>query len=61
MTAFTDDDAAAAARSAEVRELIDRAQSEDVFLAMLSAMDLCTLGGPKQALFDEAPARAWGA
>jgi hypothetical protein len=31
MTAFTDDDAAAAARSAKVRELIDRAQSEDVF------------------------------
>jgi hypothetical protein len=60
MTAFTDDDAAAAARSAQVRELIDRAQSEDVFLTMLSAMDLCTLGGPAQALFDEAPARAWG-
>jgi hypothetical protein len=34
MTAFTDDDAAAAARSAEVRELIDRAQSEDVFPAI---------------------------
>jgi hypothetical protein len=60
MTAFTDDDAAAAARAAEVRALIDRAQSEDVFLTMLSAMDLCALGGPKQALFDEAPARAWG-
>jgi hypothetical protein len=60
MTAFTDDDAAAAARSAEVRELIDRAQSANVLLTMLSAMDLCALGGPKQALFDEAPARAWG-
>jgi hypothetical protein len=59
MTAFTDDDAAAAARSAQVRGLIDRAQSEDVFLTMLSAMDLCVLGGPKQALFDEAPTRAW--
>jgi hypothetical protein len=59
MTAFTDDDAAAAARSAQVRELIERAQSEDVFLTMLSAMDLCVLGGPKQALFDEAPTRAW--
>jgi hypothetical protein len=60
MTAFTDDDAAAAARSAEVRELIDRAQSANVLLTMLSAMDLCALGGPRQALFDEAPARAWG-
>lgn len=60
MTAFTDDDAAAAARSAEVRELIDRAQSQNVLLTMLSAMDLCALGGPRQALFDEAPARAWG-
>jgi hypothetical protein len=60
MRAFTDDDAAAAARSAEVRQLINRAQSENVLLTMLSAMDLCALGGPKQALFDEAPARAWG-
>jgi hypothetical protein len=59
MRAFTGDDDAAA-RSAEARELIDRAQSEDVLLTMLSAMDLCALGGPKQALFDEAPARAWG-
>lgn len=58
MTAFTDDDAAA--RSAGVRELIDRAQSTNVLLTMLSAMDLCALGAPKQALFDEAPARAWG-
>jgi hypothetical protein len=30
-------------------------------LTVLSAMDLCVLGGPKQALFDEAPTRAWGA
>ncbi len=59
MTASTNDDAAAAARSAQVRELIDRAQSKDVFLTMLSAMDLCVLGGPKQALFDEAPTQAW--
>lgn len=60
MTAFTDDDAAAVSRSAEVRELIDQAQSANVLLTMLSAMDLCALGGPRQALFDEAPARAWG-
>lgn len=59
MTAFTGNDAAAAARSAEARQLIDRAQSEWVLLAVLSAMDLCALGGPRQALFDEAPARAW--
>jgi hypothetical protein len=59
MTAFTGNDAAAAARSAEARELIDRAQSQDVLLTVLSAWDLCALGGPRQALFDEAPARAW--
>jgi hypothetical protein len=59
MTAFTGNDAAAAARSAEVRELIDRAQPQDVLLTFLTAMDLCALGGPRQALFDEAPARAW--
>lgn len=59
MTAFTGNDAAAAARSAEARELIDRAQSQDVFLTFLTAMDLCALGAPRQALFDEAPARAW--
>jgi hypothetical protein len=59
MTAFTGDDAAAAARSAQVRELIDRAQSQDVLLTVLAAMDLCALGGARQAVFDEAPARAW--
>jgi hypothetical protein len=59
MTAFTGDDAAAAARSAEVRDLIGRAQSQDVLLTFLTAADLCALGGPRQVLFDEAPARAW--
>src|SRR5260370_29604731 len=48
MTAFAGDDAAAAARSAEARELIDRAQSQDVLLTVLSAWDLCALGGPRQ-------------
>ena len=61
MTAFTGGGAAAAGRSAQVRALIDQAQSEDVFLTVLSAMDLCVLGGPRQALFDEAPTRAWAA
>jgi hypothetical protein len=60
MTAFTGDDAAASARSAEARELIDQAQSDDVLLTLLTAMDLCVLGGPQQVLFDEAPARKWG-
>jgi hypothetical protein len=61
MTVFNGDDAAAAARSAEVRELIGRTQSQDVLLTVLSAMDLCALGGARQAVFDEAPARAWAA
>ena len=59
MTPSTGGDAAAAARSAEAQELIDRAQSQDVLLTVLTARDLCALGGPRQALFDEAPARAW--
>jgi len=59
MTAFTGNDAAAATGSAEAQELIDRAQSEDVLLTVLSAWELCALGGPRQVLFDEVPARAW--
>ena len=59
MTTFTGDDAAAAARSAEARELIDQAQWQDVLLDVLSAWDLCALGGARQVLFDEAPAKAW--
>jgi hypothetical protein len=59
MTPFTGGDPAAAARSAEAQELIDRAQSQDVWLMFLTAMDLCVLGGPRQVLFDEAPAKAW--
>jgi hypothetical protein len=59
MAAFTGDDAAATVRSAEARELIGRAQAEDVLLTFLTAMDLCVLGGPRQVLFDEAPAKAW--
>jgi hypothetical protein len=59
MAAFTGDSAAAAVRSAQARELIEQAQSEDVLLTLLTAMDLCVLGGPRQVLFDEAPAKAW--
>jgi hypothetical protein len=59
MTASTGNDAAAAARSAEAQHLIDQARSQDVLLDILSAWDLCALGGPRQVLFDEAPARAW--
>ena len=59
MTAFTGNDAAAAARSAEAQELIHQAQSQDVLLDVLSAWELCVLSGPRQVLFDEAPAKAW--
>jgi len=59
MTAFTGGDETASAWPAEARELIDRAQSDDVLLTLLTAMDLCVLGGPRQVLFDEAPARKW--
>jgi len=59
VTGSAGDDAAAAARSAQAQELIDRAQAEDVLLTMLTAMDLCVLGGPRQVLFDEAPAKAY--
>lgn len=59
MTPSTGGDAAAAARSAEAQELIDRAQAQDVLLTFLTAMDLCVLGGPRQVLFDEAPVKAW--
>jgi hypothetical protein len=59
MTAFTGNDAAAAARCAEAQELIGQAQSGYVLLTVLSAMDLCALDGARQVLFDEAPAKAW--
>jgi hypothetical protein len=50
----------AARRTEAARHLIDRAQDEElVDLAVLSAMDLCVLGGPRHPLFDEDVARAW--
>jgi hypothetical protein len=59
MTAFPRYDAVAAARSPEARALIDRAQAQGVVLASLTAADLCVLSGPRQALFDAEPAKAW--
>jgi hypothetical protein len=47
-------------RSEAARRLIDQAQAtEFVDLALLSAMDLCVLGGPRHPLFEEVVARAW--
>jgi hypothetical protein len=47
-------------RSEEARRLIDQAQdTEFVDLTLLSAMDLCVLGGPRHPLFEEVVARAW--
>ncbi len=51
---------AAAERTEAARQLIGRARDgELVDLAVLSALDLCVLGGPRHPLFDEAVARGW--
>jgi len=51
---------AAAQRTEAARQLIARARDgELVDLAVLSAMDLCVLGGAGPPLLDEAVARAW--
>jgi hypothetical protein len=50
----------AAERTEAARQLIGRAQGgELVDLAVVSALDLCVLGGPRHPLFDEDVARAW--
>jgi hypothetical protein len=47
-------------RSREAQGLIDDAQGAPfVELVTLSALDLCTLGGPRYALFEEPVAQAW--
>lgn len=46
-------------RSWAARRLFDQAQNETVELVILTAMELCTLGAPKQVLFDEAVTLAW--
>src|ERR1035441_1952628 len=52
-------DIAAAARTEAARHLIDQAQDHLVELVIVSAVDLCVLGGPRHPLFEESVARAW--
>lgn len=60
MTLDIDTALTAAERTDAARQLIDRAQGgELVDLAVVSALDLCVLGGPRHALFDEDVTRAW--
>jgi hypothetical protein len=54
-----DIDIAAGERARAARNLIDRAQDGLVELAMVTALELCWLGGPAPPRFDEMPARAW--
>ncbi len=51
---------ATAERSDMARRLIAQAQTEAVDLVVLSALELCVLGGPGHPLFDEPVAQAWG-
>ena len=52
-------DLAAAERTEAARNLIDQAQDHIVDLIILTALELCALGGPAHPLFDEILARAW--
>jgi hypothetical protein len=52
-------DIAAASRTEAARQLIDRARDDLVDLVVVSALDLCVLGGLRHSLFDENVARAW--
>jgi hypothetical protein len=54
-----EEDIAAAERTEAARHLIDQAQDHMVELVIVSAVDLCVLGGPKHPLFEESVARAW--
>jgi hypothetical protein len=54
-----DMDIAAGERAEAARTLIDRAQDGLVDLAIVTALELCSLGGPPHPLFDEMPVRAW--
>lgn len=59
MTLDIDAALAAAERTEAARHLIGRARDELVDLVVISALDLCVLGGPRHPLFDEKVARAW--
>jgi hypothetical protein len=50
---------AAAGRTEAARHLIDQAQADVVDLVIVTALELCVLGGPRHPLFDEAVARGW--
>jgi len=51
---------AAAERTEAAQRLIDRAQNDEaVDLKVVSALELCVLGGPKHPLFEEDVAYAW--
>lgn len=52
-------DIAAEMRTEAARNLIDQAQDGLVNLVILTALELCALGGPAHPLFDEIVARAW--
>ncbi len=54
-----DTDIAAGEPTEAARNLIDQAQGGLVELAMVTALELCWLGGPASPLFDERPANAW--
>jgi hypothetical protein len=60
MTLDIDAALTAAERTEAARQLIGRARDgELVDLAVVSALDLCVLGGPRHPLFDEDVACAW--
>jgi hypothetical protein len=50
---------AAAERTETARHLIAQAQVDNVDLVLVSALELCTLDGLQQPVFDERVARAW--
>jgi hypothetical protein len=52
-------DIAAGERTEAARNLIDRAQDGLVDLVIVTALELCSLGGPAYPLFDKMPAGAW--
>jgi hypothetical protein len=54
-----DMDIAAAERTEAARNLIDQAQDGPVDLVIVTALELCALGGPAHPLSDEILARAW--
>jgi hypothetical protein len=54
-----DMDIAAGERTQAARNLIAQAQDALVDLVMVTALELCSLGGPAHPLFDEIPVRDW--